>query len=224
MYPLLLIALLLLLVSPGVLAVVGMGMLLFLPAYLMVSSALTVVLAPQQIWAVASDKRTRRTHSCEHATANVLEEWCGPQPMVGGVATKDGFYIWGVDGFDPGTLIRAAQSGLARMKSGERDLALHPRCGTSLMAARFVFGVVFLALLFALGGFTFEGVLLALVVSWIFGRPLGLLAQRYFTTSPEVDSLHITEVTWTDQPRIGGLPLFGLPRGAYFFRTVGQEW
>ncbi len=223
MVPLVLIALLLLVLAPGLAIAVGVGLLLFLPAYLMVSSALTVVLAPQQMYAVATDKRTRRTHSCEHATVNVLEGWYGPQPAVGGVATKDGFYVWGAEGFDPGALIRAAQSGLARMKNGERDLALHPRCGTSLMAARLVFAIVFLALLFAVGGFTLSGVLIALLASWAFGRPLGMLAQRYFTTSSEVGALHISEVRWTDQPRVAGMPLFGLPRGAYFFRTAGQE-
>ncbi len=217
---LLLLLLLLAVLAPGVFAGIALALLLILPAYLMVSSVLTVVLAPQQILAIASDKRTRRTHSCEHATVNVLEEWYGPQPQVGGAATPQGFYIWGAHGFPPEALLRAAQSGIARMKSGEAGLALHPRCGTSLVVARFVFALVFLFSLIVTGYLTLMGLLIAFLSAWLLGRPLGLLAQKYFTTSPHVDRLHIAEVYWSPRPSLGGWGVFFIPGGAYFFRTT----
>jgi len=212
MYWLLALFVVLTLLAPGLLIVAGLGLLILLPAYLMFSSALTLVLAPQQILAIASDKRTRRAHACEHATVNVLEESLGPLPGVGGVATKGGFYIWGAEHIHPNALIRAAQLGLARMKQGERDLAVHGRCGTSMLAARFVFGM-----LFATGHVSLATVLLALVASWWLGRPLGLLVQRYFTTAPDVGGLAITHVAWTDRPHVGSAAVFAVPRGAYFF-------
>jgi len=215
----LLLILILTILAPGLLLVIGMGMLLILPAYLMVSSAFTLVLAPQQILAIAGDRRTRRTHACEHATVNVLEEWYGPLPQVGGVATKDGFYLWGVEGFDPSTVFRAAQEGLMRMRRGERTLALHPRCGTSMLAARFVFAAVFLALLGWTGNFTLFGVLLALAASWLLGRRLGIVAQRYFTTSADVSRMSIDQMAWTDRPALPGPATMVIPRGAYFLAT-----
>ncbi len=217
---LLLLLLLLALLAPGLLAGFALLLLLIMPAYLMLSSLLTIVLAPQQILAVASDKRTRRAHSCEHATVNVLEEWYGPQPHTAGVATPEGFYIWGTHGIPPEMLLRAAQSGLARMKSGEKHLALHPRCGTSLVVARFVFSLVFLFTLIVTGYLTLTGLLAAFLSAWILGRPMGLLAQRFFTTSPHVAQLYITEVHWAQQPPVGSLGLFFIPGGAFFFRTA----
>lgn len=208
------------LLVPGFALAVGVGLLLFIPAYLTVSSIFTLVVTPQQIWAVARDRRVRRNHSCEHATVNVLEQWYGPLPHVGGVAVEGGFYIWGADMFHPNALIRAAQEGLERMKRGEASLALHPRCGTSLAAARFVFAAIFLWLLLAVGYFTFGGVLLALVASWMAGRPLGMLLQRFFTTTSDVAPVEITAVSWTDRPRLGPGMFLVFPGGAYFFHTA----
>lgn len=217
---LLVLLLILALLVPGLAATLLFAFLMLLPAYVMVSSLLTVVLAPQQMLAVASDRRTRRNHSCEHATVNVLEEWFGPLPQAAGVATKEGFYVWGVDGIDPDTLIGAAQQGLGRMKRGERNLALHPRCGTSMTVAQFVFALVFLLTLGLTGYFFLEAILVALAAMFLLGKPLGLLAQKYFTTSPDVATLDIAEMFWTPRPRLGGTGLFFLPRGAFFFRTV----
>ncbi len=217
---LLLLLLILALAAPGAVLMVGLAVLLLLPAYLVVSSVFTVVLAPQQILAVASEGRTRRTHACEHATVNVLEEWYGPLPQVGGVAARDGFYIWGAQQIHPGVLVRAAQQGLRRMQAGEAGLALHPRCGTSLVVAQFVFALSFLLGLFVTGYFTLTGILVALLASWAFGRPLGLLAQRYFTTSADVARLRIAEVHWTARPDLGMGGLFTIPRGAFFFRVL----
>jgi len=201
---------------PGVVMLAGIGLLVFIPAYLMVNSLLTVVLAPQQVMSIARSPRVRRVHSLEHATVNVLEEWLGPLPGVGGLATCDGFYLWGAEGIDLGTLMRAAQTGLWRMKRGETGLALHPRCGTSLIVGRFLFAVVFLMVLFTLGYFTFSGVLLAILVSWILGRPLGMLVERYLTTSPMVQGMELASTYWNDRPVVG-MGSYSLGRGAYFF-------
>jgi len=217
---LVLLLILLLLAGPWVIVAAGVGLLIFLPAYLLLTSTATLLLVPQQILQVATDRRVRRVHACEHATANVLEEKMGPLPMVGGVATKRGFYLWGAERFHPSVVFGAAQEGLARMKRGEHMLAVHPRCGTSLGMARLVFAVVFLGLLFAGGYFSFGTVLLAMAASWLLGKPLGLLVQRYLTTAPDVYDLQITHVSWVDRPEVGAPALFAAPRGAYFFHTT----
>lgn len=205
---------------PGLAMLVGVGVLLVLPAYLMFSSVFTVILAPQQFLAVATDKTTRRNHSCEHATVNVLEELLGPLPGVGGVATKDGFYIWGAEGLHPSVLADAARTGLRRMKLGERALAIHARCGTSLLMGRFVFAVAFLVLLVTTGYLSLLNVAIALVASWFLGKPLGALAQRYATTSPDVGPVQLVGLSWENRPQIGPLGALSFRRGAYFFHTL----
>lgn len=219
---LLIFLVLMFLLMPAALLMVGIGLLIFVPAWLMATSLVTLVTAPQQILAIASDKRTRRAHSCEHATVNVLEEWYGPLPQVGGLATKEGFYLFNVHGFDSGVVLRAAQRGLRRMQCGERELAWHSRCGSSLLAARLVFAAAFLGLLVAAGQFTFGGVVLALALSWLFGRPLGLLVQKWFTTSDDVQGLEIGGLYWTDKVQLGNRSWLA-PQGALFVRTV-ETW
>lgn len=215
----LLFLLLLLFLIPAVLVLAGFVLLLFLPAFVFAHSMVTLLFVPQQIWAIARDRTTRRTHACEHATVNVIESKFGPQPQMGGVATHTGFYIWGAEAFHPNILIAAAQEALQRMKSGEGELALHPRCGTSLAVARLVFASVFIGGLIAIGYFSFTALLVALVLSWLLGRPVGLWVQRHFTTSSDVDELRIQAVTWTDRPQLGPGQFLPLSRGAYFFHA-----
>ena len=215
-----LILLLLLLFAPWMALAVGMGLVLILPAYLAVSSLFTIVTAPSQVLAIATDKTTRRAHALEHATVNVLEEWFGSLPGVSGMATRDGFYLWGAEGFHPSTLIRAAEQGLTRMRRGESGLALHPRCGTSLIVARFVFAAAFLMLLVATGYFSLLNVLVAMMAAWLLGKPLGLVVQRYFTTSADVAAVHMSGIAWDDWPKLGAVPMPAIRRGAYFLRTA----
>lgn len=207
------------LMAPGLVIVLSVGAWVFLPVYLTASSFLTVMVAPRQMLTVARDKRIRRVHSCEHATVNILEEWFGPQPRLGGVATEDGFYLWGAEEYDPATLLRASSTGLERMKCGESFLAYHGRCGTSLLMARFVFALAFLAIFTAIGHFTLGSVFFALASSWILNRPLGVLAQRYLTTSPEVRGIKIMHISWSCRPPIVSGGLSSIPAGAYYVRT-----
>ena len=78
-------------------------------------------------------ERVRRNHALEHATLHMLEE-TSPRLRAGGRASTGGFYLFG-DLPDEGTVVIAANKAIRRMGGGERDLAVHPRCGTNVVTA-----------------------------------------------------------------------------------------
>jgi uncharacterized protein YqhQ len=83
--------------------------------------------------------RIRRNHGLEHATINVLSE-IYPYRPVAGYSYPGGFFILG----DVPTehLIQASTEALARLNNGERQLAIHPNCGTNFAVAGFVAGLL----------------------------------------------------------------------------------
>jgi hypothetical protein len=156
-----------------------------------IASLVTLVTAPSQLGVLLRDKQLRRNHALEHATINVIEERLGPSRLAG-LAQRDGFVIRG--GAPPDLVAVAAQEALARLKAGERRLAIHPRCGTTLVASQLVMGVTFLAVLIALGQLTWLPFLAGLVVSALLGPRLSPILQRYVTTDWRVGNLGITSI------------------------------
>ncbi len=193
---------------PGLLFLVLLGFLLALPFILLIHSVQTLVLAPISLWQTFTDKQVRRNHALEHATANVLEEKF-PQAYVGGMAFKDGFQLFGR--IPPAMhLMQAAREGLQRLKQGETNLALHPRCGTSIMIGQVMFALVFLFVFFFMHHFNILEIFLFFLFSAIVSRPLGLLAQKYITTSTDVEELEFHDV-------------YMKPNGAFYFQTARRQ-
>jgi len=89
----------------------------------------------------------RQNHALEHATVALLTRRVGLNVRLVGQATTGGFYVYGNVPTD--AIQEAATEGLARLQSGERDLALSPLCGTNISVAGIMAGV---ACLLALGG------------------------------------------------------------------------
>ncbi|HEX7103373.1 MAG TPA: DUF6391 domain-containing protein [Nitrolancea sp.] len=155
------------------------------------ASLVTLFSAPAQFRRILRDRQLRRNHALEHATINVIEERYGPSRLAG-LAESDGFTIQG--GATPDLVASAAQEALDRLRSGERKLAIHARCGTSLIAAQLVLAIVFLAtvvLLHELSWIAFAAGLLAAIV---LGPRLSLFLQRFITTDARVGNLAISSV------------------------------
>jgi len=135
----------------------------------------------------------RRNHALEHATVSILLARLGPGVRMVGRATRDGFYIYGDVPTDK--LRESAHEGLARLQQGEAGLAVSPLCGTNLAVAGILAGA---SSLLALGhGNRVErlpNVLLSAMVAVLAAQPLGRLAQKHFTTSPDLDSTEIVGV------------------------------
>lgn len=219
--PFLLLLLLMALLVPGLgfvlLLFLLVGIFFILPLQFFVYSLITIVTVPWQLIQIASDRRIRQNHACEHTTVNVLEERYGPLPRTGGLASKNGYTILG-EVPTPGELLDAAQEGLSRLRRGETQLALHPRCGTSIAVAQFLFACTFLFILFWIHRLHFLEIIIVILLAGVLSRPLGLLAQRYITTDPDVTDVEIVDVSF-ERPDMG-LGLFFLPLPhAYFVRT-----
>ncbi len=136
----------------------------------------------------------RRNHAVEHATMHILAR---RQPYLNAIARTalDGFYVYGK--VDTKALANAAAEALARLQTGEAELAVHPRCGTNLVVAGFMAG---LATFLAMGRSKsrlskFPRFILAATLAVIVAQPLGLLIQERITTSPDVAGLSIKSVT-----------------------------
>jgi hypothetical protein len=147
---------------------------------------------------------TRRNHALEHATLHVLSRTY-PNKMLGGHSNPTGFFILGDVPLQ--AVADAATEALSRLRAGERELAIHPGCGTNLATS---------ALLGAsLGWFAMRGArsttgrmlrlpfaiafaLLGLALS----RPLGPLLQQKFTTDASVGGLRVTDIRHSLRGRV----------------------
>jgi len=72
---------------------------------------------------------------------------------LSGVSNPNGFIIQGVS--DPYLVLQAAHEAKRRLLSGEKDLAVHPRCGTTSVVTGLVFAILFIVFSILFGLFSF---------------------------------------------------------------------
>jgi hypothetical protein len=167
--------------------------LLLVPFGFTLRSLWSLITVPGELFHIALNRNLRQNHALEHATINVIEEWYGPQ-RLSGHAAEDGFYIHGAA--DPRVVEEAARVGYGRLVAGEKELAVHKRCGTTIAAANFVSSAIFLALLLASGRFTLLNVVIALAMANLVGPFLGNTLQAYVTTDWDVRQRRIVGVDY----------------------------
>ena len=152
--------------------------------------------------------RVRRNHALEHATMTVLSERQRSLRLVGR-SSLWGFYIYGDVSTE--SVLTAAQEGLRRLKAGQRQMAIHPNCGTNLAVAGILAGLgAFLALgglstrnqvSSAKPGFWLERLTrlplacTAAMLGIVAARPLGVALQARVTTQADVGDLALVTVT-----------------------------
>ncbi len=158
---------------------------------LTLGSLVTLVRAPGQLLSLLHNQTLRRNHALEHATVNVIEERFGLS-RLSGLAQPGGFIIQG--GAPPELVADAAQEALKRLRAGERQLAIHRRCGTTLLAAQLVMAIAFLAVLVLTREVSFLPFVVGILAAVILARGVSPLLQRFVTTSAQVDSMTITGV------------------------------
>ncbi len=137
---------------------------------------------------------TRRNHGLEHATIHLLNR---QRYRLSGRSDHNGFIIVGEILTDK--VRAAAEEALQRMKNGERELAIHPNCGTNLLAT------AFLTTLVAFIGFgggrraglwdRFMSVMILSALAILSGPALGTALQRHFTTEGDLGAMVIVGVT-----------------------------
>ncbi len=145
----------------------------------------------------------RRNHALEHATIAVLMARAGRGLTLMGRAAADGFYLLGNVGEEE--VLAGAREALARLRRGEVDLAVSPLCGTNMVMAGVLAGMVAFAVL--RGGARWgrlPGVMVACTAAVALAQPLGRWAQRRITTSVDMAGMEVRDVH-----RVGrALPLF----------------
>ena len=140
-------------------------------------------------------RRIRRHHALEHATIRVLNRRF-PAAQLAGLSTPNGFYIYG-DVPTP-EVESALREALLRLSMGERHLAIHPHCGTNLVTAGTLAGL--LAFLSMLPGdqrarrTRLPLVLLLSTLAMLLAQPLGLVVQQHVTTEADLGDTSVVRI------------------------------
>jgi Domain of unknown function (DUF6391) len=144
----------------------------------------------------------RRNHALEHATLHMLSMQL-PRTMLMGHSDAGGFWIIG--DVLPETLHSAVQEAITRLRAGERQLAIHPNCGTNFVTAGILAGLAGAASMLGSGKravdklarlpFTAALATLALITA----QPLGMLLQARVTTAGDPGSLEVISITHRKQ-------------------------
>jgi hypothetical protein len=149
--------------------------------------------------------RIRRHHALEHATIRILNRR-RPTVQLAGMSTPGGFFVHG-DVSTP-EIESALAEAQARLSSGDQNLALHPHCGTNLVTAGTLAGL--LAFLTMLPGdqrarrTRLPLVLLLSTLAMLLAQPLGLAVQQHVTTKASLGNLYVARVI---KSRIGQTPV-----------------
>lgn len=139
---------------------------------------------------------TRRNHAIEHATLHMLAR--KHKINMAGHSNPTGFFIFAE--LPSEEVRRSVQEAYNRLRSGEKGLAIHPGCGTNLVAAAFLPGTMaylpYQSVRSTSGRILLLPVALALGVAGFFlSKPLGMWMQRKWTTEADLGNMQLVDVT-----------------------------
>ncbi len=144
-------------------------------------------------------EKARRNHAIEHATLILLAKRGYP---LSGLSDWRGFFILGKVPTE--LLFNTIHTAIERLHAGERNLAVHPNCGTNYAACGAVAGV---AAWLAMSGANsarkrWSRLPLAIAFStlaFIISQPLGPWLQKNVTTNADLDELKVTGIVLTER-------------------------
>ena len=178
--------------------VMFVALLFLLPILYSLQALGSLFVYPRQLKNMFANKILRRNHALEHATIVVMMER-DPSRKFNGFSDDDGFFVQGVRSTDE--VDSAAREALRRMTAGEKRLAIHRNCGTTIVAANLLAAVFFLGAI-GLGLYMnwsiYFMVLGGIVLSLLLRVPLSLLLQRFVTTDADLTN---AEVGWVEPAR-----------------------
>ena len=151
---------------------------------------------PRQLRAIIGNRILRRNHALEHATIVVMMER-EPGRKLNGFSTDEGFFVQGARSFEE--VETAAREALRRLRGGEKGLAIHRNCGTTIVAANLLAAVFFLGSLglgLYLGWPLYPLILGSILLAFVLRVPLSLLLQRFVTTDADLSN---AEVGWVER-------------------------
>lgn len=136
----------------------------------------------------------RRNHALEHATLHVLTER-HPGARLAGRSDWRGFTLYG--NIDIHEVADGVLMALQRLRAGERQLAIHPRCGTNLATSVVLAGAASYAVWDNKRRSTLLkilGLAAGLAAAVTLAQPLGEKLQEHVTTSSDVARLCVVSV------------------------------
>jgi hypothetical protein len=183
--------------------------LFLLPILFSLQAVGSLFIYPKQLRAIFGNKILRRNHALEHATIVVMMER-EPGRKLNGFSTDDGFFVQGVRSISE--VESAAREAMRRLQNGEKRLAIHRNCGTTIVAANLLAAIFFLLALgffIYLGGNPYFMILGSVVLAFVLRIPLSLILQRFVTTDADLTN---AEVGWVEPAQPGDLRsgIFGL--------------
>lgn len=136
--------------------------------------------------------RVRQNHALEHAAISLLSQR-NPRSVLRGRSTANGFYVYG--DLDIEDLRECTAEALERLRNGEPEMAIHPRCGTNLCVAGIMAGLSSVLV----GEIPpqrnrYSRAVLASLVSLFFAPPVGMYVQKRFTTQTPESDMQIVDV------------------------------
>ena len=158
-----------------------------------------VAIIPELV-ALARDRTTRVIHGFEHACATILE--AAGHVVRRGVTSRGRFVVELANNGRVlvGAIKRATDEAILRIVRGERSLAYHRRCGTSMLVALLLvsLAIVGIAITGIACGWNRHATILigsaAAAVAAIAARPLGLLVQRVLTVSTRFSTAQVVDI------------------------------
>lgn len=151
--------------------------------------------------------RVRRNHALEHASINVLSEQHKGFSAQGN-STPGGFNLNIYGDIEDDVVYQAIEDAYRRLNAGETAIALHPTCGTVLLTTAAMASLTAQAS-FALelrrqrrSKLGFSGVIsalplatLAVMLSLIAARPIGMAIQKKYTVDPDLGDMRIKSIS-----------------------------
>ncbi len=139
--------------------------------------------------------RTRWNHALEHATIHILSRML-PYTSMAGRSSAKGFFIYG--DLPTKELTQAVQEAIDRIQSGERQLAIHPNCGTNMVtSAVLAAGATMISTASTKRRELVERVpagILGAMIGMIVGQVVGLRLQARLTTATNFHHARIASV------------------------------
>jgi len=139
---------------------------------------------------------TRRNHALEHATLHMLART--HKISMAGHSNPTGFFIFGE--LSTEDIRTALNEAYTRLRSGESGLAIHPGCGTNLVATAFLPATMAWMPFQSTRSTRWRLLLLPLalvlgVLGFFLSKPLGTWMQRNITTEADLGNMQIRDVT-----------------------------
>lgn len=138
---------------------------------------------------------TRRNHGIEHATIHVLTERF-PQLALAGRADHIGFFIFGEVPTEE--IAPAVEEAMNRVRNGQPDLVVHPRCGTNLVVAGVLAGLSSFVMANGPEEETMweklPRMILGTTAALLIAQPLGPKVQEKWTTSSNFEGAYLKDI------------------------------